>query len=171
SDVDAERYIKIFTLLKKDEIEDLVAKHRQSPHLRELQQRLAEEITTMVHSKADLETAVEASRILFGSGTAESLRKLDEQTFLSVFEGVPQFRIARADLDEGVNVVELLTGRAAVFPSKGELRRTIQGNGLSINKDKVGSQELAVNRDFLIGGKYILVQKGKKNYFLLIAGE
>lgn len=171
SDEDAERYIKIFTLLKKDEIEDLVAKHRQSPHLRELQQRLAEEITTMVHSKADLETAVEASRILFGSGTAESLRKLDEQTFLSVFEGVPQFRIARADLDEGVNVVELLTDRAAVFASKGELRRTIQGNGLSINKDKVGSQELAVNRDFLIGGKYILVQKGKKNYFLLIAGE
>lgn len=171
SDVDAERYIKIFTLLKKDEIEDLVAKHRQSPHLRELQQRLAEEITTMVHSKADLETAVEASRILFGSGTAESLRKLDEQTFLSVFEGVPQFHIAKTELDKGLNVVELLTDRAAVFPSKGELRRTIQGNGLSINKDKVGSQELAVNRDFLIGGKYILVQKGKKNYFLLIAGE
>ncbi len=169
SDEDAERYIKIFTLLKKQEVEDLIARHREAPHLRELQKTLAEEITVMVHSKADLEMAVEASRILFGSGTAESLRKLDEQTFLSVFEGVPQFRVAKVNIDHGVNVVDLLTDQAAVFPSKGELRRTIQGNGLNINKEKVTGQELVVDRSFLIGGKYILVQKGKKNYFLLIA--
>lgn len=169
SDEDAERYIKIFTLLTKQDIEDLVARHREAPHLRELQRTLAEEITMMVHSKADLEMAVEASRILFGSGTAESLRKLDEQTFLSVFEGVPQFRITIPDLEKGMNIVDLLTEHAAVFPSKGELRRTIQGNGLSINKEKVTRQELIMNSDFLIGGKYILIQKGKKNYFLLIA--
>ncbi|MGV8092024.1 MAG: tyrosine--tRNA ligase [Mangrovibacterium sp.] len=169
SDEDAERYIRIFTLLSKQEVEDLVVRHREAPHLRELQKTLAEKITVMVHSKEDFEMAVEASRILFGSGTAETLRKLDEQTFLSVFEGVPQYKISKADLQNGINVVELLTEQAPVFPSKGELRRTIQGNGLNINKEKIAEQELVVNKEFLIGGKYILVQKGKKNYFLLIA--
>jgi tyrosyl-tRNA synthetase len=169
SDEDAERYIRIFTLLSKQEVEDLVVRHREAPHLRELQKTLAEKITVMVHSKEDFEMAVEASRILFGSGTAETLRKLDEQTFLSVFEGVPQYKISKAGLQNGINVVELLTEQASVFPSKGELRRTIQGNGLNINKEKIAEQELVVNKEFLIGGKYILVQKGKKNYFLLIA--
>ncbi len=169
SDEDAENYIKIFTLLGKDEIDGLVAKHNEAPHMRELQKKLAEEVTVMVHSRADYEMAVEASQILFGSGTAESLRKLDEQTFLSVFEGVPQFSISKSALAEGVNVVDLLADHAAVFPSKGELRRTIKGNGLSINKEKTGDQDLVVNNDFLIDEKYILVQKGKKNYYLLIA--
>ena len=123
----------------------------------------------MVHSGEDFDMAVEASRILFGSGTAETLRKLDEQTFLSVFEGVPQYKISKSDLEKGINVVELLTDHAAVFPSKGELRRTIHGNGLNINKEKIAEPELLVDGGFLIGGKYILIQKGKKNYFLLIA--
>lgn len=169
SDEDAERYVRIFTLLNKQEIEELVSKHKQAPHLRELQKTLAEKITVMVHSEDDFHMAVEASRILFGSGTAETLRKLDEQTFLSVFEGVPQFKIQKPMLGNGINVMDLLTDHAAVFPSKGELRRTIQGNGLNINKEKIAEQDLLVNEGFLIGGKYILIQKGKKNYFLLIA--
>lgn len=169
SDEDAERYIKIFTLLNRDEVADLVARHKEAPHERGLQKKLAEEITVMVHSREDYEMAVEASQILFGRGTAENLKKLDEQTFLSVFEGVPQFSVSKAELEAGVNVVELLSEKTQVFPSKGELRRTIKGNGLSINKDKITDQELVVNKDFLIGDKYILVQKGKKNYFLLLA--
>lgn len=169
SDVDAERYIKIFTLLSEGEVEQLIAKHQDAPHLRELQKKLAEEVTVMVHSRADYEMAVEASQILFGSGTADTLRKLDEATFLSVFEGVPQFTVSAEALKAGVNVVDLLSDHAAVFPSKGELRRTIKGNGLSINKEKIADQELIVMANELIGGKYLLVQKGKKNYFLLIA--
>ncbi|KOH44474.1 tyrosine--tRNA ligase [Sunxiuqinia dokdonensis] len=169
SDEDAEKYIKIFTLLSQAEVAELVAKHREAPHARELQKRLAEEVTVMVHSRDDFDMAVEASQILFGSGTAENLRKLDEQTFLSVFEGVPQFPVSKAALAKGINVVDLLAETAAVFPSKGELRRTIKGNGLSINKEKITDQDLIVNTDFLIGNQYILVQKGKKNYYLLIA--
>lgn len=169
SDEDAERYIKIFTLLSKDEVENLVAVHREAPHLRELQKKLAEEVTVMVHSRADYEMAVEASQILFGSGTADTLRKLDEQTFLAVFEGVPQFTVSKNELAAGVNVLDLLAEKAAVFPSKGELRRTIQANGVSINKDKVAGQDAVIDSNYLIGGKYILVQKGKKNYFVLLA--
>ncbi|MFV0376117.1 MAG: tyrosine--tRNA ligase [Mangrovibacterium sp.] len=169
SDEDAERYIKIFTLLSKDEVENLVAVHREAPHLRGLQKKLAEEVTVMVHSRADYEMAVEASQILFGSGTADTLRKLDEQTFLAVFEGVPQFVVSKNELAAGVNVLDLLAEKAAVFPSKGELRRTIQANGVSINKDKVAGQDAVIDSNYLIGGKYILVQKGKKNYFLLLA--
>jgi len=169
SDEDAEKYIKIFTLLSQKEVAELVAKHREAPHARELQKKLAEEVTVMVHSREDFDMAVEASQILFGSGTAENLRKLDEQTFLSVFEGVPQFTISKTALADGINVVDLLAETAAVFPSKGELRRTIKGNGLSINKEKITDHDLLVNTDFLIGNQFILVQKGKKNYFLLIA--
>jgi tyrosyl-tRNA synthetase len=169
SEEDAARYIRIFTLLPKETIGDLIARHSASPHLRALQQKLAEEVTVMVHSRADYEMAVEASKILFGSGTAESLRLLDEQTILSVFEGVPQYNVPDATLKRGVNVVDLLAELAPVFPSKSELRRSIQGNGLSINKEKVSSAELTVDSTFLIGGKYVLVQKGKKNYYLLIA--
>jgi tyrosyl-tRNA synthetase len=169
SDSDAEKYIKIFTLLSKEEIEALVAQQTENPHLRLLQHRLAEEVTTMVHSKEDLDAAIEASQILFGQGTAEQLKKLDERTFLAVFEGVPQFKIAKSELEAGIPVVDLLSEKAAVFPTKSELRRTIQGNGLSINKEKANELDMMVNASSLIGGKYILVQKGKKNYFLLIA--
>jgi len=169
SDEDAVKYIKIFTLLSQEEVEELIEKHAEAPHLRLLQKRLAEEVTVMVHSREDYDLAVEASQILFGQGTAELLNKLDEETFLSVFEGVPQFKLSGKELEAGIKVVDLLAEKAMVFPSKGELRRTIQANGLSINKDKVTDAELIVNNDFLIGNKYILIQKGKKNYFLLIA--
>ncbi len=169
SDEDAERYIKIFTLLPKEEIDSLVAEHNQMPHVRTLQKKLAEEITVMVHSREEYEMAVEASLILFGNGTAEQLRKLNESTFLSVFEGVPQFQVAKKDLENGTNITELLAEKTAIFPSKGELRRTIQANGLSVNKEKVTNAELLINSEFLIGGKYILIQKGKKNYYLIIA--
>lgn len=168
SDEDAEKYIKVFTLLTQEEVAELVAEHAEAPHLRVLQRRLAEEITVMVHSREDYELAVEASQILFGQGTAELLKKLDEDTFLSVFDGVPQFRISGEELSSGVKVVDLLAEKAVVFPSKSELRRMIQANGLSINKERVPDPDLVITPEFLIGGKYILVQKGKKNYFLLI---
>lgn len=169
SDDDAERYIKIFTLLSKEEIDTLVAEHKDAPHARALQKKLAEEVTTMVHSREEYDMAVEASQILFGKGTADQLRKLNESTFLAVFEGVPQFNISKDELAAGINVIDLLAEKTEVFPSKGELRRTIKGNGLSINKEKINNPDLDVNNDFLIGGKYILAQKGKKNYFLIIA--
>jgi len=169
SDEDAKRYIKIFTLLTQDEVAELCLNHSDAPHLRLLQRRLAEEVTIMVHSREDYDLAVEASQILFGQGTAELLNKLDEETFLFVFEGVPQFKIPANELQAGIKVVDLLAEKAMVFPSKGELRRTIQGNGLSINKGKVSDAEFIINNDFLIGGKYILIQKGKKNYFLLMS--
>jgi len=171
SDEDAGKYIKVFTLLPKSEIEELIKSHNEAPHLRILQKKLAEEVTTMVHSKEDYETAVEASQILFGKATSDQLRKLDEKTFLSVFEGVPQFEVAKNDFENGINVLELLSDKTSVFPSKGELRRTIKGNGLSINKEKVTDPELSVDTEFLIGDKYILAQKGKKNYFLIIATQ
>ena len=168
SDEDAEKYIKVFTFLSKEEIEALIEQHREAPHARSLQKKLAEEITTMVHSKEEFEMAVEASQILFGKGTAEQLRKLNESTFLSVFEGVPQFKVSNEELSAGIHIMDLLAEKTEIFPSKGELRRTIKGNGLSINKEKIGNPDLIVNSDFLIGGKYILAQKGKKNYFLII---
>lgn len=168
SDEDAQRYIKIFTLLSKEDIDELIAKHVEVPHLRLLQKKLAEEVTVMVHSREQYDMAVEASQILFGQGTAELLKKLDKDTFLSVFEGVPQYTISQIELNVGIKVADLLAEKAMVFPSKGELRRTVQANGLSINKEKVSDTELIINSDFLIGGKYILVQKGKKSYSLLV---
>jgi len=168
SDEDAERYIKIFTLLSRDEITALIEQHHEAPHLRNLQKKLAEEITVMVHSRKDYDMAVSASEILFGKGTAEELKNLDEKTFLAVFEGVPQFSISKTKIENGINVVELLAGETAVFESKGELRRTIQGNGLSINKEKISNAELVIDSSFLISNKYILAQKGKKNYSLII---
>jgi tyrosyl-tRNA synthetase len=168
SDEDAERYIKIFTLLPKNEISDLIEKHKEAPHTRILQNKLAEEITTMVHSKQEYEMAVEASQILFGNGTAEQLKKLNESTFLSVFDGVPQFTVSKTDIENGINVIDLLADKTAVFSSKGELRRTIQGNGLSINKEKIAISDLIIDSSFLISNKYILAQKGKKNYSLII---
>ena len=169
SDSDAEKYIKIFTMLPEKHIAELVAKHNEAPHMRVLQKELAKEVTTMVHSAEEYEMAVAASQILFGKGTAEQLHKLNESTFLSVFEGVPQFKISKTELNAGINIIDLLAEKTEVFPSKGELRRTIKGNGLSINKEKIGNPDLLVNGEFLIGGKYILAQKGKKNYFLIIA--
>ncbi len=168
SDVDAEKYIKIFTVLAKETIDQLIEEHHVAPHLRQLQKVLAKEVTCMVHSEADYNLAVEASEILFGKGTEETLRKLDEATFLSVFEGVPQFNVAKADLESGINIIELLAEKTTVFPSKGEARRTIAGGGVAVNKVKVeGPDEIATPAK-LIGDKYLLVQKGKKNYFLLV---
>ncbi|WP_340114976.1 tyrosine--tRNA ligase [Maribellus mangrovi] len=169
TDEDAANYIKIFTFLNKEEIDALIGEHQEAPHARSLQKKLAEEITTMVHSREEYEMAVEASQILFGKGTAEQLRKLNESTFLSVFEGVPQFQISKNELNDGINVIDLLADTTSIFPSKGELRRTIKGNGLSINKEKVTNPDLNIDAEYLIGGKYILAQKGKKNYFLIIA--
>ncbi|MEI6679891.1 MAG: tyrosine--tRNA ligase [Mariniphaga sp.] len=170
SDADAEKYIKIFTVLSIETVSQLIEEHQQAPHLRQLQKVLAKEVTCMVHSESDYLVAVEASEILFGKGTEETLRKLDETTFLSVFEGVPQFEISRSELEAGINIIDLLAEKTAVFPSKGEARRTIAGGGVAVNKVKVEGPDEVVKSDMLIGGKYLLVQKGKKNYFLLIAG-
>lgn len=169
SDADAEKYIKIFTLLSKEEVAALVREQETAPHLRPLQKHLAKEVTCMVHDEDEYSKAVEASQILFGNATAESLAKLDKETFLSVFEGVPTYEIHREKLDAGVPVVELLTTETAAFPSKGELRRTIKGNGLSLNKVKLTDQEYLVTKADLISESYILVQKGKKNYYIIEA--
>lgn len=169
SDLDAEKYIRIFTLLGRDEIESLIASHSEAPHLRQLQKRLAEEVTVMVHSSKDFETAEAASKILFGQGTAEQLRQLPEKTLLAVFSGVPQFEIELSEIEKGINVVDLLAEKLSVFPSKGELRRTIQANGLSLNQEKVLSADLLIDANMLVAQKYLLAQKGKKNYFLIIA--
>ncbi len=169
SDQDAEKYIKIFTLLNKNEIKKLIIEHNKTPHLRMLQKTLAKEVTTMIHSEEDYNSDVEASEILFGKGTRETLSKIDEDTFLSVFEGVPQFEINMNDFVTGINVTELLTEKTKIFASKGELRRLISGGGLSINKEKITDANSIIDRSWLIDDKYILVQKGKKNYFLIKA--
>ena len=168
-DADAEKYIKIFTSLTKEEIDSLVAEQNEAPHLRPLQKKLAEEVTVMVHSREAYEAAVEASQILFGGATSEALRKIDEDTLLSVFEGVPQFEISKEDLKEGVKAVDLLAEKTAVFPSKGEMRKTVQGGGVMINKEKLTAFDAVIGEESLLNGKYILAQRGKKNYFLIIA--
>lgn len=169
SDVDAEKYIKIFTLLSREEVAALVKEQEDAPHLRPLQNRLAKEVTCMVHDEAEYSKAVDASQILFGKATTESLAKLDRETFLSVFEGVPTYEVARAKFDAGVPVVELLASETSAFPSKGELRRTIKGNGLSLNKAKLTDPEYLVTDAALINGSYVLIQKGKKNYYIIEA--
>ena len=169
SDADAEKYIKIFTSIGKEEIEALIEEHRQAPHLRALQKRLAKEVTIMVHSEDDYNAAVEASAILFGGGTSEALKKLDEQTLLSVFEGVPQFEVSRDALAAGVKAVDLFTENAAVFASKGEMRKLVQGGGISLNKEKLTAFDQVVTAADLLDDKYLLVQRGKKNYYLIIA--
>ena len=169
SDADAEKYIKIFTTLSKEEVDELVAEQAKDPGLRPLQKRLAKEVTIMVHSEDDYNMAVEASGILFGKSTKDSLLKLDERTFLDVFAGVPTYEISKAELAAGIGVLDLLTEKAPVFPSKGDLRRNIQGGGVSIDKEKVTDPNLVVNDSFLVNGKYLLAQKGKKDYSLLIA--
>ncbi|WP_028580901.1 tyrosine--tRNA ligase [Desulfogranum japonicum] len=169
SDADAEKYIKIFTLLGKEEIDALIKEQEEAPHLRPLQKRLAKEVTCMVHGEEEYDKAVEASQILFGNATTESLAKLDKETFLAVFEGVPTFDIDRTKIDNGVQIIELLAAETDAFPSKAEARRTIKGNGLSLNKAKVTDQEYLVTAADLINEKYILVQKGKKNYYIIEA--
>jgi len=170
ADEDAIKFIKIFTLLNKHEIGQLIEEQKKDPGQRILQKKLAEEITVMVHSREDYEMAVVASKILFGKSTSEQLAKLNEDTFLSVFEGIPVFDIAKNDLEKGINIIDLLAKYTQIFPSKGELRRTIKGNGLSINKEKFTDQDGLINLNFLINDKYILVQKGKKNYFIIKVG-
>jgi tyrosyl-tRNA synthetase len=169
SDADAEKYIKIFTLLSHKEITALVKEQESAPHQRALQKSLAKEVTCMVHDEAEYNKAVEASQILFGKATAASLAMLDRETFLSVFEGVPTFAVDRGKFKIGVPVIELLVTETAAFPSKGELRRTIKGNGLSLNKAKLTDQEYLVTEADLIDGSYVLIQKGKKNYTIIEA--
>ena len=170
ADEDAERYIKIFTSLDRPTVEELVAQHRQDPGLRLLQKRLAEEVTVMVHSREDYEAAVEASSILFGKSTKDSLVKLDEQTLLDVFAGVPQFTFDRSLLEgEGVKAVDLTVEHTQCFASKGEMRKLTQGGGVSLNKEKLTAADRPITSADLLDGKYLLVQQGKKKYFLLIA--
>jgi tyrosyl-tRNA synthetase len=168
SDEDASTWIRIFTLLSKEEIETLEAEHALAPHNRTLQKALAKEITIKVHSEQAFETAVEASSILFGNSTAEAFAALDEETFLDIFEGVPQFQLSLAELEIGVPVIDLLAEKTTVFPSKGEAKKMLQGGGVSMNKQKIEDLNLSVNTMHLINKKYLMIQKGKKNYFLLI---
>ena len=170
SDADAEKYIRIFTAINKEEIGSLIDQHNETPHLRLLQKRLAEEVTVLVHSRKDYDAAVEASEILFGNATSDVLKRLDEETLLAVFEGVPQFNISHSELETGVKAIELFTEKASVFPSKGELRKMVQSGGVSINKEKMTDQDYLITKSDLLNNKYLLLQKGKKNYFLLIAG-
>jgi tyrosyl-tRNA synthetase len=167
SDEDAEKYIKLFTLLTKEEIDQIILEHHQAPHLRHLQKKLATEVTLMVHAQEGLNTAVEATDILFGKGTRETLKKLDENTFLSVFDGVPMFSVDKELLKSGINIIDLLGEKTEVFPSKGEVRRMIKGGGVSLNKVKIEDEAISVNTDDLLNDRYILVQKGKKNYYLI----
>ena len=168
SDEDAARYIKIFTSLSREEIDALTAEHAAAPHLRVLQKRLAKEVTVMVHSEADYEAAVEASGILFGNATSEALHRLDESTLLAVFEGVPQFKVSRDLLAAGVKAVDLFAEHSGVFASKGEMRKLVQGGGVSLNKEKLTEFDREVTTQDLVADKYLIVQRGKKNYFLLI---
>ena len=168
SDDDAAKYIKIFTDLPKDEIDALIKEQEEAPHLRPLQKRLAKEVTVMVHSQEDYDAAVEASNILFGNSTSEALKHLDEQTLLDVFNGVPQFEVSREDMSAGVKAIDLLTEKAAIFPSKGEMRKLVQSGGISVNKEKLTDQDMVIDCSSLLDEKYLLVQRGKKNYYLLI---
>ena len=166
TDVDAEKYIKIFTFLDKNTIDSLIAEHNETPHLRVLQKRLAEEVTTFVHGKEQFEKAVEASKVLFGNPTMEDLKQLDEATFLEVFEGVPQAEIAIADVEVGINIVDVLNEKSGFFKSNGEARRALTANSISVNKTKV-TEEFVLSLKDLINNEFVLLQSGKKNYFVL----
>lgn len=169
SDDDVKKWIRIFTLKNKEEIEALEKEHDAAPHLRILQKALAEDITIKTHSVEALETAIKTSEFLFGNGSLEFLKSLSEKQVLEMFEGIPQFNISKSELGAGIDVASLLAEKAAVFPSKGEAKKTIQGGGVSVNKEKVAEMAQVFNADHLINDKFIVVQKGKKNYFLLIA--
>ncbi|WP_242204016.1 tyrosine--tRNA ligase [Aestuariivivens insulae] len=166
SDEDAEKYIKIFTFLKEEEVNALIQEHQEAPHLRVLQKRLAEEITTMVHSKADLDNAIKASNILFGKSTSDDLKQLNEQTFLDVFDGVPQTEIALDDIDNGLDIIAALAEKGGFLKSNGEARRALKENSISVNKEKV-NEGYSISTDDLINNKFVLLQRGKKNYFVL----
>jgi tyrosyl-tRNA synthetase len=168
SDADAEKYIKIFTLLEKDEIENLITEHSQAPHLRILQKALAKDLTVRIHSEQDFNSAVEASEILFGKGTTETLKNLSEEVLLSVFEGVPTFDIDFKQIESGLNLVDLVAGATQIFSSKGEARRMLKDGGIQLNKEKMGD-DILITTDSLLNKKYLLIQKGKKNYYLLVA--
>ncbi|MDC6364191.1 MULTISPECIES: tyrosine--tRNA ligase [Flavobacteriaceae] len=167
SDEDAEKYIKIFTFLNQQEIEDLVAEHKEAPHLRTLQRKLAEEITIMVHSEEDLDNAIKASDILFGKSTSEDLKKLNEKTFLDVFEGVPQAKVSREEITSGLDMIGALAAKTQFLGSNGEARRELKQNSISVNKEKVKEDYLITEAD-LINNKFVLLQRGKKNYFVMV---
>ena len=169
ADADAEKFIKIFSFRAREEIESLIEQHKAEPHRRILQKALAEDLTTIVHGEDELKKAIDASKILFGKGTKELIARLDEKTFLQIFEGVPVFNISKQELETGVNIVELLAEKTEIFKSKGECRRLMKDNGLSINQEKQNDPNYTVTSNDLINGKYILVRKGKKNYSLIIA--
>ena len=168
SDDDAERYIKIFTLMSKEEIENLVVSHKEEPHRRILQGALAKDITCRVHSEEAYETAVKASQILFGKGSTEALKSLSETDFLSVFDGVPQHTVSKDDFNGGVAIQDLLAEMTTILPSKTEVKRAIKEGSLSINQEKIRDAELTIGKDVLLNDKYILAQRGKKNKFLVI---
>jgi tyrosyl-tRNA synthetase len=167
SDDEALKYLKVFSVLSQEEIQSIQATHSAAPHLRALQKAIAREVTVRVHSEADFKTAVESSEILFGEGTTEALKRLSENDLLSIFEGVPQFAIAKSEIEQGIGIIDLLAGKTAIISSKGEAKRLIQNGGVSINKTKVNDESNALGGADLIGGRYIVVQKGKKNYFLV----
>ncbi len=166
TDVDAEKYIKIFTFLDKETIESLIVTHHEAPHLRILQRKLAEEVTTFVHSAADLEKAIQASAILFGNATSEDLKQLDEATFLEVFDGVPQAEVSKADIESGIDIVTVLNEKTGFFKSNGEARRALTANSISVNKEKV-TEEFVLSTKDLINNQFVLLQSGKKNYFVI----
>ena len=166
SDEDSSKYIRIFSMFNKQEVEELEAQHNEAPHLRTLQKALAKDLTVRVHSIEDYDAAVEASEILFGKGTTETLQKMNEETLLSVFEGVPQSDLSFEEINEGINIVDFLSEKTNIFPSKGEARRMLKDNGVSVNKQKV-SEAAILNKDMLLNNKYVIVQKGKKNYYLI----
>ena len=166
TDVDAEKYIKIFTFLDKNMIDSLIATHHEAPHLRVLQKKLAEEVTTFVHSAADLEKAIQASAILFGNATSDDLKQLDEATFLEVFDGVPQANISRNEIDNGIDIVSVLNEKTGFFKSNGEARRALSANSIAVNKEKV-TEEFALSNANLINNQFVLLQSGKKNYFVI----
>lgn len=169
SDADAEKYLKIFTFLSREEIEELAKEHEANPGARPLQKRLAKELTVMVHSEKDYEAAVEASQILFSNSAGEALKALDERTLLDIFEGVPRFEVSKSEIEAGIPALDFLAVKTQVFPSKGEARKMIQGGGVSVNKEKLTDPTAVIDASALLGGKYIHVQKGKKNHFLIVA--
>lgn len=166
SDEDAEKYIKIFTFLDKETIDALISEHKEAPHQRALQKKLAEKVTTFVHSKEELDKAIAASNILFGKSTAEDLKSLDEQTFLDVFDGVPQAEVSQEDINEGLDMIAALAAKTGFLKSNGDARRALKESSISVNKEKVNEEFVITSKD-LIADKYVLLQRGKKNYFLL----
>jgi tyrosyl-tRNA synthetase len=169
SDEDAANYIKIFTFFSKEEVDNLIAQHQPAPHLRLLQKALAEDITRRVHGEAALQTAINTTDFLFGNGSLDFLKALSHDEVLSVFEGIPQFTIAKSSLDAGADILTLLAEQTQIFPSKGEARKMIQGGGVSLNREKIAAADLIVNSSSLINNSFLVVQRGKKNYFLIIA--